>query len=42
MLKLEIEWILRSANDRANFLSRIVDYDNWQGKRDYFLMAEAK
>ena len=39
---LEVEWIPRSGNDRANFLSRIVDYDDWQVKRDYFLLAEEK
>ena len=29
-IKLEVEWILRSANDGADILSRIVDYDDWQ------------
>ena len=37
-----MEWIPRSTNDRADFLSRIVDYDDWRVKRDYFLIAEAK
>ena len=37
--RLEVEWIPRSAND---FLSRIIDYDDWRVKRDYFLMAEGK
>ena len=42
-IKLEVEWILRSANDGADILSRIVDYDDsWQVERDYFLMVEAK
>lgn len=41
-IKLEVEWIRRSANDRANFPNRIVGNDNWKVKRDYFLMAEAK
>jgi len=27
-VKLEVEWIPRSANDKADFLSRIVDYDD--------------
>ena len=31
-----------SKIDRADFLSRIVDYDDWQVKRDYFVIAEAK
>ena len=41
-IKLEVEWIPRSANDKADFQSRIVDYDNWQVKRDYFLKGEAE
>ena len=41
-ITLEVEWIPRSANDRADFLSRVVDYDNWRVKRDYFLLAEEK
>ena len=39
-ITLEVEWIPRSANDKADFLSRIVDYDDWRVKRDYFLLAE--
>ena len=38
-ITLEVELIPRSANDRADFLSRIVDR---RVKRDYFLMGEAK
>ena len=41
-ITLEVEWIPRSANDKADFLSRIVDYDDWRVKRDYFLLAEEK
>ena len=41
-ITLEVEWIPRSANDRADFLSRVVDYDDWQVKRDYFLLAKEK
>ena len=41
-ITLEVEWIPRSANDRAEFLSRIVDYDDWRVKRDYFLLAEGE
>ena len=37
---MEVERIPRSANDRADFLSRTVDYDDWRVKRDYFLLAE--
>ena len=28
-IKLEPEWIPRSLNERADLLSRIVDYDDW-------------
>ena len=28
-LKLEMEWIPRSQNDRADYLSGNVDFDNW-------------
>lgn len=38
----EVEWIPGSANDRADFLSRIVDYDDWRVNRDCFLLAEEK
>ena len=30
------------SNDRADFLSGIVDYDHWRVKRDYFLLPEEK
>ena len=29
-IRLDIAWIPRSLNDRADFISRIVDYDDWQ------------
>ena len=41
-ITLEVEWIPRSANDKADFLSRIVDYDDWRVKRDFFLLAGSK
>ena len=41
-IKLEVKWIPRFSYDRADFLSIIVDCDDWQVKRDYFLMAEGK
>ena len=28
-IKLEMDWIPRSLNTQADFLSRIVDYDDW-------------
>ena len=41
-IRLEVEWIPRSANDRADFLSKIVDYHDWRVRRKYFLLAENK
>ena len=41
-MALEVEWIPRSANDRADVLSRIVEYGDWRIKRDYFLSAQKK
>lgn len=39
-IKLEVEWIPRSTNDRADILSKVIDYNDWQIKRDNFLMAD--
>ena len=38
-ITLEVEWIPRSANDRADFLSRVMDYDDW---RDHFLFGRGE
>ena len=29
-------WIPRSLNDRADYISRIVDFDNWKVNQDVF------
>ena len=29
-IKLEVDWIPRSLNDKADYLSRIIDYDDWK------------
>lgn len=39
-ITLEVEGIPRSVNDRAAFLSGIVDYDDWRVKMENFLLAE--
>jgi hypothetical protein len=28
-ISIDVEWIPRSKNDQADFISRIVDYDDW-------------
>ena len=35
-IRLEPEWIPRHLNERADYLSRIVDYDDWQLNPDIF------
>ena len=29
-IRMEAEWIPRNLNERADYLSRIIDYDDWQ------------
>ena len=29
-INLEIDWVPRSLNDKADYLSKIVDYDYWE------------
>ena len=36
-IRLEIEWIPREMNDQADYLSRIVDFDDW-GISQIYLM----
>ena len=33
---MEVEWIPRTQNERADYLSKIVDYDDWTVKNCYF------
>ena len=35
-IKLETDWVPRSLNLQANFLSRIVDYDDWRWIHAFF------
>ena len=32
---IEVEWIPRTQNERADYLSKIVDYDDWTVKDNY-------
>ena len=38
-IEIEAEWIPRSLNERADYLSKIVDYDDWPVKDCYFQAA---
>ena len=35
-IEIEVEWIPRSLNEKADFLSKIVDFDDWTVKDCYF------
>ena len=35
-IKLEMTWIPRSSNEQADYISRIVDYDDWQVDPELF------
>ena len=35
-IDIEVEWIPRTQNERADYLSKIVDYDDWTVKDCYF------
>ena len=40
-IRLEMEWIPRSANERADYVSKIVDYDDWMLDPAIFQQLEA-
>ena len=35
-IDIEVEWIPRTQNERADYLGKIVDYDDWTVKDCYF------
>ena len=41
-IRLEVEWIPRPANERADFLSRVIDHDDWRVKSDAFLIVQER
>ena len=42
-LSLDVEWIPRTENERADFFSRIVDFDDWSTgiSEDLFLYVDS-
>ncbi len=40
-LSLDVEWIPRTENERADFISRIVDFDDWGISEDLFLYVDS-
>ena len=41
-IALEAQWILRSLNGRADFLSRFVDKDDWRVNPSVFRLVDAR
>ena len=41
-IELDIQWIPRSLNEKADYLSKIVDYDDWVITSKVFQLLEAK
>ena len=40
-VSIDIEWIPRSENEVADYLSKIVDFDDWCVKDSYFRAVES-
>ena len=39
-IRLEVKWIPRTENERADYISRLVDFDDWQITPDLFQSLE--
>ena len=37
---LEMQWIPRTENEKADYISRLIDFDDWQVTQDFFLSLE--
>ena len=40
-VRIDIEWIPRSENEVADYLSKIVDFDDWSVKDSYFQAVDS-
>ena len=36
-IRLEVQWIPRTENEKADYISRLIDFDGWQITQDFFL-----
>ena len=36
------EWVPRTSNDKADYLSKIVDLDDWRVKDNYFQVVHSR
>jgi len=39
-IRLEVQWIPRTENERADNISRLIDFDGWQITPEFFLRLE--
>lgn len=39
-IRLEDQWIPRTKNERADYISRLIDFDDWQITPELFLRLE--
>jgi len=35
-IHLEVQWILRTSNQQADYISRLIDADDWQITEEFF------
>ena len=41
-IAIEMQWLPRCQNDRADFLSRVVDFDDWSVNPALFRLVDAR
>lgn len=41
-INLEIDWVPRSLNDKADYLSKTVDYDDWEIVPEIFQLLDSR
>ena len=39
-IRLEVQWIPRTENEKADYISRLIDFDDWQITHDLFVSLE--
>ena len=39
-IRLEVQWIPLTENEKADYISRLIDFDDWQITPDFFLSLE--
>jgi len=39
-IRMDVQWIPRTENERADYISRLIDFDDWQITQEFFLCLE--